>query len=118
MSQLEVAETNVVPETKPYVPTLQRTEGQPPPLAANGGLSYMSFDQNGDTGTTKALEDALAEIASGENQRVIDMIDNAAPGPIKTQWGLAFRDYDECVQYIRESNCLTAPPGGETLPLA
>ena len=48
-----------------YVPTLQRTEGQPPPVAANDGLSYMSFDRDGDAGTTKALEDALAEIAGG-----------------------------------------------------
>jgi hypothetical protein len=46
------------------------------------------------------------------------MIDNAPPGPIKTRWGLAFRDYDECVQYIRESNSLKAPPGGVVLPLA
>ena len=36
----------------PYVPPLQRTEGQPPPIAANGGLSYMSFDQDGDAVTT------------------------------------------------------------------
>ena len=118
MSQLEVAETNAVPETKPYVPSLQRTEGQPPPIAANGGLSYMSFDRDGDAGTAKALEDALAEIAGGESQRVIDMIDNAPPGPIKTRWGLAFRDYDECVRYIRELNSLKAPDGGVALPLA
>ena len=31
-----------------YVPPLELTEGQPPPIAANGGLSYMSFDQDGD----------------------------------------------------------------------
>ena len=42
-----------------------------------------------------ALQDALAEIAEGEGQRVIDMIAKAPPGPIKTKWGLAFRDYDE-----------------------
>ena len=30
-----------------YVPPLQLTEGQPPPIAANGGLSYMSFDRDG-----------------------------------------------------------------------
>ena len=101
-----------------YVPSLQRTEGQPPPIAANGGLSYMSFDRDGDAGTTKAIEDALAEIASGESQRVIDMIDKAPPGPIKTRWGLAFRDYDECVEYIRESNSIKAPEGGVALPLA
>src|SRR3954463_6270613 len=122
MNQLEVADTNVEAETKKasssYVPPLQRTEGQPPPIAANGGLSYMSFDRDGDAGTTKALEDALIEIAGGEAQRVIDMIDNAPPGPIKTRWGVAFRDYDECVRYIRQSNSLQAPPGGVALPLA
>jgi hypothetical protein len=122
MSQLELPERNVVADTarvsSAYVPTLQRTEGQPPPIAANGGLSYMSFDRDGDAGTTKALEDAVAEIAGGEGQRVIDMIDKAASGPIKTKWGLAFRDYDECMGYIRESNSLKTPAGGVALPLA
>ena len=65
---------------------LQRTEGQPPPIAANGGLSYMSFDREGDAGTAAAIQDALAEIAEGEGQRVIEMIDKAPPGPIKTKW--------------------------------
>ena len=55
----------------------------------------MSFDRDGDAGTAAALEDALAQIAEGEGQRVIDMIDNAPPGPIKTRWGLGFRDYDD-----------------------
>src|SRR4249920_1572587 len=73
MSQLEVVDNKA---SSAYVPPLQRTEGQPPPIAANGGLSYMSFDRNGDAGTAKALEDALAEVAGGEAQRVIDMIDN------------------------------------------
>ena len=100
-----------------YVPPLQRTEGQPPPIAAHGGLSYMAFDRDGDAGTAVALEDALAEIAEGESQRVIDMIDKAPPGPIKTKWGLGFRDYDECVNYIRRSNSIKAPPGGVALPL-
>ena len=122
MSQLEALGNKIATDaggaSSAYVPTLQRTEGQPPPIAANGGLSYMSFDQNGDVGTTKALEDALAEIAGGESQRVIDTIDKAPPGPIKTRWGLAFRDYDECVKYIRESNSLKVPEGGVALPLA
>ncbi len=85
MSQIEVAENNVAADTQrassAYVPPLQRTEGQPPPIAANGGLSYMSFDRDGDAGTAKALEDALAQIAEGEGQRVTDMIHNAPPGP-------------------------------------
>jgi hypothetical protein len=108
MSQLQVAESNVAVDATaappPYVPPLERTEGQPPPIAANGGLSYMSFDQDGDAGTARAIEDALAEIAVGDGQRVTGMIENAPPGPIRTRWGLAFRDYDECVKYIRESN--------------
>jgi hypothetical protein len=77
----------------------------------------MSFDQNGDAGTAVAIQDALTEIAEGEGQRVVDMIDKAPPGPIKTKWGLAFRDFDECVAYIRASNSLKAPAGGVTLPL-
>src|SRR5204862_1360557 len=121
MSQLELTEIDSAAEatrvSSAYVPTLQRTEGQPPPIAANDGLSYMSFDRDGDAGTAKALEDALAGIAEGEGQRVIDMIAKAPPGPIKTKWGLGFRDYDECVKYIRQSNSIKAPPGGVALPL-
>src|ERR1700690_902843 len=101
MNQVELADNDVAMETRrassAYVPSLQRTAGQPPPIAANGGLSYMSFDREGDAGTAVALQDALAEIAEGEGQRVTDMIDKAPPGPIKTKWGLAFRDFDECV---------------------
>jgi len=89
MSLLKVAESCVAADTKrissAYVPSLQRTEGQPPPIAANGGLSYMSLDRDGDAGTAKALEDALAVISEGESQRVIDMIDKAPLGPIKTR---------------------------------
>ena len=66
----------------PYVPTLQLTEGQPPPIAAHGGLSYMSFDKDGDAGTAYALKDAFAQLAEGEGQRVLDMIDDAPPGPV------------------------------------
>src|SRR6516164_10005249 len=119
MSQFEVADSRVTTNTalSAYVPPLQRTEGQPPPIAAHGGLSYMAFDQDGDAGTAKAIEDALAEIAEGEGQRVIDMIDKAPPGPIKTRWGLAFRDWDECVAYIRNSNSINVPDGGVALPL-
>src|SRR5713226_8551323 len=105
MSQLDVADNNVGADTErassAYVPPLQRTEGQPPPIAANGGLSYMSFDREGDAGTAAALEDALAQIAEGEGQRVADTIHNAPPGPIETRRGLGFRDYDGCMDYIR-----------------
>ncbi|HWZ05561.1 MAG TPA: hypothetical protein VNY53_01465 [Bradyrhizobium sp.] len=47
MSQLEVADNTVTAYAEralsAYVPPLQRTEGQPPPIAAHGGLSYMAF---------------------------------------------------------------------------
>ncbi len=99
-----------------YVPPLQLTVGQPAPIAANGGLSYMSFDQDGDAGTAAAMEAALRQIREGEEQAVIDMIENAPPGPIETRWGLGFRSYDECLEYIRANN-IEAPEGGVALPL-
>ena len=106
--------TQTVPPV--YVPAFELTAGQPPPVADNGGLSYMSFDQDGDAGTAVATQAALDQIATGEGQAVIDMIENAPPGPIETQWGLGFRTYDECLTYIRE-NGIEAPEGGLALPL-
>jgi hypothetical protein len=76
----------------------------------------MSFDRDGDAGTAVALEDALAQIAGGEGQRIVDMIDNAPPGPIETEWGVGFRKYEECLDHIRENN-IEAPEGGLALPL-
>ena len=74
MSQTEIAENNVAADTERassvYVPPLQLTAGQPPPIAANGGLSYMSFDRDGDAGTAAAIEEALPQIAEGEGQRL------------------------------------------------
>jgi len=99
-----------------YVPSLQRTQGQPPPFAANGGLSYMSFDRDGDAGTAAALEAALDQIATGEGQAIIDRLDNAPLGPIETQWGVGFRRYRECLEHIRANN-IEAPEGGLALPL-
>jgi hypothetical protein len=99
-----------------YVPPLERTAGQPPPIAAHGGRSYMDFDRDGDAGTAVALEDAYAAIASGEEQLLIEAIEKAPPGPIETKWGLGFRSYEECLAYIR-ANGIEAPEGGLALPL-
>ena len=99
-----------------YVPPLQLTEGQGPPVAANGGLSYMSFDVDGDAGTTAATDEALRLIRSGKGQAVIDMLDSTPPGPVETQWGTGFRSYEECVGYINAKG-LKAPEGGVVLPL-
>lgn len=119
MASLEVAESQAAPAAAPapYVPTLQTTAGQPAPIAANGGLSYMAFDRDGDAGTARAIDDALAEIASGESRRVIEMIQSAPPGPIRTRWGLGFRSYEDCARWIAESNSLKAPEGGVVAPL-
>jgi hypothetical protein len=120
MDRIRVVENQEAGDSKPnssvYVPCLQRTDGQPPPIAANGGLSYMSFDRNGDAGTAAATEAALRLIASGEGQAVIDMIENAPPGPLQTKWGLGFRGYAECLEYIR-ANDIQAPEGGLVVPL-
>jgi hypothetical protein len=99
-----------------YVPSLQLTKGQPPPIAANGGLSYMSFDRDGDAGTAAATEAALRQLAEGQGQALSEMLDNAPAGPIKTRWGVGFRSYSECLEYIR-ANKIEAPEGGVALPL-
>jgi hypothetical protein len=120
MERLKTSENHVARVTERgssvYVPPLQLTKGQPPPIAANGGLSYMAFDRDGDAGTAAAMEAALRQIAEGEEQAVIDMIDNAPPGPIETKWGVGFRSYSECLAYIRANN-IKAPAGGVALPL-
>ncbi len=99
-----------------YVPPFQLTEGQPPPIAANGGHSYMEFDRDGDAGTAVATEAAFRQIADREGREVIEMIENAPPGPIQTKWGLGFRTYEECLGHIRATG-IEAPEGGVALPL-
>ena len=121
MDQLEVDDNQTAAKTKKhspaYVPSLQLTEGQPPPIAANGGLSYLSFDRGGDAGTAAAIEDALALAAEGAGERVIEMLESAPAGPIETKWGPGFRDYQECLDHIRATN-MEAPEGGIAVPLA
>jgi hypothetical protein len=102
--------------TSAYVPPFQLTKGQPPPVAAHGGVSYMAFDRDGDAGTGVATADALRQIALGTGQKLIEKIESAPPGPIETQWGLGFRSHAECVEYIRASG-MEAPEGGVALPL-
>ena len=113
MKQYETPET---PDTTSYIPPFELTQGQPSPIAANGGISYMSFERSGDAGTTAATEDALALVATGRGQAIIDMIENAPPGPIKTKWGTGFRGYNECLEYIHAQG-IQAPDGGLVVPL-
>src|SRR5262249_28141978 len=120
MDRLKASENHVAGVTErissAYVPPLQLTKGQPPPIAANGGLSYTSFDRDGDAGTAAAMEAALRQGAEGEEQAVIDRIANAPPGPIETKWGIGVRSYADCLAYIRANN-IQAPTGGVALPL-
>ena len=115
-AKVSVNSATAVADSPVYVPPLQVTAGQPPPVAANGGLSYMSFDRDGDAGTTAATQAALAQIAAGEGRSITDMLENAPPGPINTKWGLGFRRFAECLEYIRANN-ITAPDGGLAIPL-
>ena len=103
-------------EGEVYVPPLQRTQGQSPPIAANGGLSYAAFERNGDAGTSAATEAAIAAIADGEGHALVDMLDNAPAGPIETKWGLGFQRFSECLEYIRTTG-IEAPKGGLAVPL-
>ncbi len=120
MDQLKTIENRVAEITERissvYMPPLQLTEGQPPPIAANGGLSYMSFDRDGDAGTAAATAAALRQLAEGQGQAVSEMLEKAPPGPIQTKWGLGFRSPSECLEYIR-ANHIEAPAGGIAVPL-
>src|SRR5260370_4469709 len=119
MDRLNTTENRVAGVTESvssaYVPPLQLTEGQPPPIAANGGLSYMSFDRDGDAGTGAATEAALRQIAEGEGQAVNDIIYKGPPRPPHTKIGLRFRPYLECLDIILCNNnaapvCARSPP--------
>src|SRR5690606_14569102 len=99
-----------------YVPPLQSTRGQPPPIAANDGLSYMAFDRRGDAGTGAAVEAALRQARDGRGRALTQQLEQAPPGPIETKWGVGFRRYSECLEYIR-ANDMRAPEGGVVLPL-
>ena len=114
MEQVETSGTDS--QVAPFVPKLELTSGQPSPIADNGGLSYMSFDRDGDAGTAAATEAALAQIATGEGRAITDMLEQAPPGPIETKWGAGFRRYSECLEYIRANN-IEAPEGGLAIPL-
>ncbi|HXG24534.1 MAG TPA: CmcJ/NvfI family oxidoreductase [Chthonomonadales bacterium] len=76
----------------------------------------MALDRDGDAGTAAAIEAALHQIAEGAGQAVIDLLNHAPPGPIETKWGVGFRSYAECLEYIRTNN-IKAPEGGVALPL-
>jgi hypothetical protein len=76
----------------------------------------MSFDRNGDAGTAAATAAALQLLAEGKGQELTERLDQAPPGPVETKWGVGFRSYQECLEYIRAKN-IEAPEGGIATPL-
>ena len=99
-----------------YVPPYELTKGQPAPIAAHGGRSYMYFDEDGDAGTAKAEKDAFELIKKGNGHALTEKMKNVPDGPIETKWGVGFKTQEECLQYIRDNN-IQAPDGGVALPL-
>jgi len=102
--------------TYAYIPKPEYTKGQPAPIAANKGLSYMSFDSNGDGGSTAATLAALDQIRGKQNNRSELNAASRSDGGILTKWGIGFREYEECVEYINNAQ-FDVPEGGVALPL-
>ena len=98
-----------------YVPDRELTIGQAPPIAANEGLSYLSFDRGGDAGTEAATEDAISQAVKGEGRKFMETLENVS-GPIETKWGKGFKRYSQCLEYIESTN-MAVPEGGVALPL-
>ena len=96
-----------------YVPPLQRTKGQPPPIAANGGLSYMSFDRDGDAGTVAATEAALRQLAEGQGQALSEMLESAPAGALLKLGDAA--DTVSAHQHTRCAKCLGEKAGPASL---
>jgi hypothetical protein len=67
-------------------------------------------------GTAAATKAALEQTAKRQGQAIVNMIENAPPSPIQTKWGIGFRSYAECLEYIPANN-IKAPEGGVALPL-
>ena len=116
MNRNNADRANTLTSARAYVPPFELTKGQPAPIAANGGVSYMAYECDGDAGTAKATEDALRQLNDGSGQAVMDMLDSAPPGPIETPWGVGFRGHAECLEYIRANN-IKADEGGVALPM-
>ena len=94
-----------------FIPKPEYTKGQPAPIAANNGLSFMSFDRNGDGGSAAATAAALDQIRDPKNVNSELDLAHDANGGIRTKWGLGFTEYDDCVSYINTRK-FDIPEGG------
>ena len=71
MDRLNTTENHVAGVvSSAYVPPFQLTEGQPPPIAANGGLSYMSFDRDGMRELLQRRRRRSNRLPSGKGRRL------------------------------------------------
>ena len=112
----QIASEQTDNNTYAYIPKPEYTKGQPAPIAANNGLSYMSFDSNGDGGSKAATLAALDQIRGKQNNRSELNAASRSDGGILTKWGIGFREYEECVEYINNAQ-FDVPEGGVALPL-
>ena len=112
----QIASEQTDNNTYAYIPKPEYTKGQPAPIAANNGLSYMSFDSNGDGGSTAATLAALDQIRGKQNSSSELNATSRSDGGIPTKWGIGFREYEECVEYINNAQ-FDVPEGGVALPL-
>ena len=112
----QIASEQTDNNTYAYIPKPEYTKGQPAPIAANNGLSYMSFDNNGDGGSTAATLAALDQIRGKQNNSSELNATSRSDGGILTKWGIGFREYEECVEYINNAQ-FDVPEGGVALPL-
>ena len=99
-----------------FIPKPEYTKGQPAPIAANNGLSFMSFDRNGDGGSAAATAAALDQIRDAKNVNSELDFAHDSNGGIRTKRGLGFTEYDDCVSYINTRK-FDIPEGGIALPL-
>jgi hypothetical protein len=74
------------------------TVGQPQPFAANNGDPWVKYADRPDGGSAVAAQFAL-EWMGTRKPRLLD----SAPerGPIDTPYGVGFRSYSECLEYIQ-----------------
>ena len=73
MDELKASENRVATGTMTvpsvYVPPLQLTAGQPAPIAANGGLSYMAFERDRDQARRRRWRRRSARLPREKSKR-------------------------------------------------
>ena len=111
MNEINIAENteNSGSNGSVFVPSLQLTKGQPEPIAANGGLSYYSFDNAGDAGTGRHYKPPSTTLKP-ERAEVIKLIEK---GPAQSrQNGASVFGATTSAWLISRNKALTPPKAG------